>query len=114
EHRRDERRNQEIDGAERIGFAHLLLDTAKLSDENDRNVLRLWLCAEPASGPEAGEPGQAHIQQNQRKILLDRESQRLLTGAGTDDLDLELLQNRLQCDQLGRLMVDRKDVDDFF
>ena len=83
---------------------------AEGSDEDDGRVLR------PRSFPDEGcrlEPVQnrhAHVEQDDGEVLREETPERLLPGAGLDDVDAEIEEDRLERDELVRAVVDDQDA----
>src|SRR5579871_1396288 len=59
-------------------------------------------------GFETVEPRHVHVQENHRELVLEQQFERLFTGGRGEYLLLQLLQNRLERDELVRAIVNHQ------
>ena len=99
-----------------VDRAHLIaaqpVDVADLDrrDEDHRGLLEARMFADHGGELETVELGHADVDQDDRDFVLEQEFQRLAAGSGDDQILAELLQDDFIGEQLGRLIVDQKDV----
>ena len=109
QHARQDRREDEVDRAARVGAGRLRLTAAEGGDEDDRDARRRRMLADQLRRLEAVQLGHPDVHQDQREGLVKRRLERGPPGLDLDDRVAERRQHRPQRDPLVGVVVDDQD-----
>ena len=113
QHVGDHRREDVVHRAERVALRGLHL-VGVGGDEDDRRVRRVLVLADEARGLQAVDVGHVDVEQDHRELALQHLAQRLGARAHHDQVLAQLLQDRLEDQQLFLQVIDDQDVAFFF
>ena len=111
QHLRNDRHRDVVDRAHLVAAQAIHVGQMNGGDEDHRGLLEPRMLADHRGELEAVEVRHADVHQDDRDLRLQQILQRLLAGRGLDQVFVELMQDDLVAQQLGRLVVDQQDVD---
>ena len=106
----DDGTEDEVDGAQRVAPRHVQLSLLESRDEDDRGVLGGSPLADQRRRLEPVHIAHPDVEQDQREVLPEQQTECLAARTGLDDRLPERRQHRLQRDQLGGRVVDDQDL----
>ena len=109
QHLRHDRRQDVVDGAERIAARGLQL-VGVGGDEDDRRVRRALVLADQLGGFEAVDVGHVDVEQDHRELALQDFAQRLASGADEHQVLPQVFEHGAEDQQLLCQVVDDQDV----
>ena len=107
-----ERLEEVIDGARGVAAEHVPLLLRDRGQEDDRDRPRPFALLDQLCGVEPVEARHLDVEQDAREILVEKRPERLLAGAGADEVLAERLQDRAQGDEVLLAVVDEQQIDD--
>jgi hypothetical protein len=105
QHLGNDRGHDVVDRTQRVALRHVHF-LGERGDEDDRRVGGPLPIADERSGLEAVHPGHPHVEQDDGEVLPEQPPQRLTARLRGHDVDVERQQDRLQRDELVRVVVD--------
>jgi hypothetical protein len=104
-----------VDRAELVSAKDVRLAATERGEKDDRRVARFVAGADQARRLEAVEIRHLHVEQDDGELLIEQMAQRLLARLRHDQPPVVVIRkDRLQREQVVRLVVDQQDVDDRF
>ena len=110
QHLRHDRRHDVVDRAQGVAPGAVRLVTGR-GHEDDRGMLRPGACADERRGLEAVHLGHVDVEEDDREIAAEQALERLPARGRHDEVLADIDEDRLEGDQLPRIVVDDEDVD---
>src|SRR5262249_3332311 len=108
-----ERLEDVVHRAELVAAKYVRLVAAQRCEKNDRRVARFVALANEARGLESGEIGHLYIEQDDREFAVEERFERSGARLRLDQALAALREDRLERQQIRRLIVDEQNVDLF-
>lgn len=102
-----------VHGAHGVAAADIQQRGADGGDKYDRRMFRPLAFADEGSSFKAVEVGHLDVEQDGGEILLQEAAEGFDAGAGFDEVLVEVGESGFEDDEVGRVVVDEKDVDLF-